>query len=508
MSVMQPWRPEPVFEMDKAAGSKTAAVIDEQLEAVKHRTGHIPLYHKRVKIFPKAVRGNFRRAKWTFMVVLLGIYYLAPWLRWGRGAGAPDQAILIDFPSRKFYFFFIEIWPQEVYYLTGLLILAAIGLFFMTSLFGRVWCGYACPQTVWTDLYLWAERSIEGDRNAQMRLDAAPWNLEKLAKRGAKHALWLAIAALTGGAWVFYFADAPTLAREIVTLQAPTAAWITIGFLTGSTYLLAGFAREQVCTYMCPYARFQSAMLDEDSLIVTYRADRGEPRGKHKRGDSWDGRGDCVDCKACVAVCPTGIDIRDGQQLECINCGLCVDACNGIMDKVGRPRGLIGLDTLANLNARKVGKTAHFRFLRPRTFIYAGVLALVAGIMLYGLITRPTLQLEVLRDRNPLFVILSDGSVRNAYSFKVINKNHEPRRYLLTAVGMPQLQTSAVPVAFDHAGNTVFTVESDRLESFRVLAQAPRSALTSDSTDIDFTLHDLKTGEQANYRSVFRSPKP
>ncbi|HSR72239.1 MAG TPA: cytochrome c oxidase accessory protein CcoG, partial [Kiloniellales bacterium] len=249
------------------------------------------LYAKRAKIFPKRARGTFRRLKWIVMAVTLSIYYLAPWIRWDRGPNAPDQAILIDIPDRKFYFFFIEIWPQEVYYVTGLLILAAVGLFLVTSLAGRVWCGYTCPQTVWTDLFIAVERFVEGDRSARIRLDRTPWTGAKLAKRAVKHGIWLLIALLTGGAWVFYFADAPSLAVDLVTLDAPAVAYITIGVLTSTTYLLGGIAREQVCTYMCPWPRIQGAMLDEESLVVTYRDYRGEPRGPYRKGESWDGRG-------------------------------------------------------------------------------------------------------------------------------------------------------------------------------------------------------------------------
>ena len=384
--------------------------------------GKKPLYAPRVAVHPKRVDGTFRRLKWAALVILLGIYYTVPWIRWDRGPGAPDQAVLIDLPARRAYFFWIEIWPQEVYYLTGILIVAAIALFFMTSLAGRIWCGYACPQTVWTDLYMFVERRIEGDRNARIKLDAAPWTAGKIGKRALKHACWLVIAALTGGAWVLYFTDAPTVVHDIATLQASSAVWSTIALLTCSTYLLAGHAREQVCTYMCPYARFQGAMLDEHSLVVTYRRWRGEPRGHHKQGASWDGRGHCVACNNCVAVCPTGIDIRDGQQLECIGCGLCIDACNAVMDKVGLPRGLIAFDTEANQRTEELGGPPSYTLLRPRTLIYGAVLAVVGSLIIYSLATRPEFSINVLRDRSPLFVKLRDGSIANAYTVKILNK--------------------------------------------------------------------------------------
>jgi cytochrome c oxidase accessory protein FixG len=289
------------------------------------------LFKNREKVYPRSVSGLFRRLKWAALIVLLAIYYIVPWIRWDRGPEAPDQAVLADMAGRRLYFFFIEIWPQEIYYLTGLLVLSAVALFLITSLAGRIWCGYACPQTVWTDLFMWVERKIEGDRSERIRLDKGPFTLGKLQKKLMKHGAWLLIALLTGGAWVMYFTDAPTLIHDLLHFQASAQSVFFIGLFTATTYLLAGWAREQVCTYMCPWPRFQSAMIDEDSLIVTYEAWRGEPRGAKRKDESWDGRGDCIDCKACVHVCPTGIDIRDGLQMECIGCGLCVDACNTIM---------------------------------------------------------------------------------------------------------------------------------------------------------------------------------
>jgi cytochrome c oxidase accessory protein FixG len=357
-----------------------------------------------------------------------------PWIRWDRGPDAPGQAVLVDMQHGRLYFFMFEIWPQEVYYLTGLLILGAIALFAATSLFGRVWCGFTCPQTVWTDLFMWVERLIQGDRNERMKLDRAPWTAGKWRKKIATHAVWLAIAAATGGAWIMYFNDAPTVVRQILTGQASLNVYFFFALFTGTTYLLAGWAREQVCTYMCPWPRFQAAMLDENSLVVTYRAWRGEPRGKLKEA----GHGDCVDCGACVHVCPTGIDIRDGQQLECIGCGLCVDACDDVMRRLDRPTGLIAFETLKNLAASEAatkpmppspartqcGMAVRGvpRFIRPRTLIYAGVLTLVLGVMLGSWLLRQEVTLAVLRDRAPLFVTLSDGGVRNGYTLKIVNK--------------------------------------------------------------------------------------
>ena len=292
------------------------------------------------------------------MAATLAVYYGTPWLRWERDADLPDQAVLIDFPSRRFYFFFIEIWPQEFYFVTGLLILAALTLFLMTALAGRVWCGYMCPQTVWTDLFIVIEEWLEGARAARIRLDKAPYGLAKLARRAVKHALWLVVAA-TGGAWVLYFADAPGLLIDLFTLQAAPVAYSAVAVLTGLTYVLGGHMREQVCTFMCPWPRIQGGLLDEESLIVSYRADRGEPRGVGKREGS--PRGDCIDCNHCVAACPMGIDIRDGQQLECITCALCIDACDAIMARLRRPLGLIAYDTLTNQARRRQGQPPRLR---------------------------------------------------------------------------------------------------------------------------------------------------
>ena len=460
------------------------------------------LYKKREKIFPRRVRGTFRSLKWAVMVVTLAIYYLAPWLRWERGPGAPDQAILIDMPARRFYFFFIEIWPQEIYYITGILVIAALALFLFTSIAGRVWCGYTCPQTVWVDLFLIVERFVEGDRNARIRLENAPWTLDKVARRLVKHGVWLLIAALTGGAWVFYFADAPTLLVDLFTLQANEIAYITVAVLTATTYCLGGLAREQVCTYMCPWPRIQSAMIDEDSLIISYQQRRGEPRGRG--GGNREGLGDCVNCNQCVVVCPMGIDIRDGMQLECISCALCVDACNGVMDKVGKPRGLIGYNTLANLDTGTALQRRQLRILRPRTILYGVLIAVVASIMLAALLTRPVLELNVQRDRNPLFVKLSNGDIRNGYTVKILNKLHQTRHYRLTVDGLPG---AVIKVVGRDDGEPLFTVKPDRLASFRILVWTARANLTGETTDIRLRLLDQDGGATAENETVFWGPK-
>ncbi|MBC8339571.1 MAG: cytochrome c oxidase accessory protein CcoG [Rhodospirillales bacterium] len=465
------------------------------------------LYKPRERIHPKRVKGTFRTFKWLVMAVTLGIYYITPWLRWDRGAGAPDQAVLIDFPARRFYFFFIEIWPQEIYYIAGILILAGIGLFLVTSVFGRAWCGYSCPQTVWVDLFLVVERAVEGDRSARIRLDQAPMTSSKAVKRILKHIIWLLIAMLTGGAWVFYYADAPTLAVELVTLSAQPVAYITIAVLTFTTYTLGALMREQVCTYMCPWPRIQGAMMDEESLTVTYRADRGEPRMPYRKGETWDDRGDCIECNACVVSCPMGIDIRDGQQFECITCSLCIDACDDVMRRIDRPRGLIDYDSLANAERRAQGDESAIRFFRPRTLIYFGILTLVGGVMVAAFLTRSDTDINVLHDRNPLFTRLSDGSIRNGYTFKVLNKARVQRTFAITADGIDGV-TMGVVGSQNLSGSAPFvTVRPDRVQSFRLLVTAPKESLSEDSHDIRFVLENINTRETATYDSIFRGPK-
>jgi len=467
-----------------------------------------PLYAKRQAIHPKRVHGVFRNIKWAVMAVTLGVYYLLPWVRWDRGPNAPDQAVLLDMPGRRFYFFFIEIWPQEVYYITGLLVLASLVLFLATSLFGRVWCGYACPQTVWTDLFIMVERMVEGDRNKRLRLAKRPWTAGKIGKKLTKHTVWLLIAVATGGAWVFYFADAPTLARDLVTLQAAPVAYLFIGIFTFTTYLLGGFAREQVCTYMCPWPRIQGALVDDQSFLVSYRTDRGEPRGAHHKGDSWEGRGDCIDCKQCVVACPMGIDIRDGDQLECIQCALCIDACNDIMTKIDRPRGLITYDNFDNQHRRAEGQPTQMRLMRPRTLLYAALIMVVGGIMLSALITRSPLDINVLKDRNPLFVMLSDGSIRNGYEIKILNKLNEERVFTVTVTGLEGARMSTLT----DSGFEMLpvSVASDSLRNVRVYVTLPaqqRGQLAGGVADMTFVIEDTVDGRTVVNPTTFRGPE-
>jgi cytochrome c oxidase accessory protein FixG len=466
------------------------------------------LYKAREPIYPKLVHGTFRKTKWIVMGLTLAIYYLTPWIRWDRGPGAPSQAVLVDLAHERFYFFFIEIWPQEVYYITGLLILSAVALFLVTALFGRLWCGYSCPQTVWTDLFIWVENLIEGDRSARIRLAAQSWTLEKVCKRVSKHSIWLIIAALTGGAWVFYFTDAPTLSNELVRGGAPTVAVLAIATLTFTTYTLGGLMREQVCTYMCPWPRIQAAMTDDETLAVTYRRDRGEPRMPHKKGEPWTAKSHCIDCHQCVAACPMGIDIRDGLQLECINCALCIDACDDIMDRVGLPRGLIAYDTGANVEHRLRGEAPHIQLVRPRTILYSIILLLVGAVMLYALWARFSIGLDVIKDRNPEFVRHADGAVLNGYSVKLLNHADRTRTLLLSVEGADFASIKVVGVT-NTAQPIAVPVDSDRVRALRVLLTQAKSHLKpSGSQRIEFRLADPGTHESVEADSVFISGEP
>jgi cytochrome c oxidase accessory protein FixG len=501
-------------------------------EAVNARGNRPPLYAARKKVFPKRAEGRFRRFKWIVMLLTLGIYYLAPWIRWDRGPYAPDQAILVDLASRRFFFFSIEIWPQEFYYVAGLLVMAGFGLFLVTSAVGRAWCGYACPQTVWVDLFLVLERAIEGDRNARMKLDSGPWTYEKLQKRVAKHAVWLLIGVATGGAWIFYFADAPTLVTALAMGTAPAVAYTTIATLTATTYILGGLMREQVCTYMCPWPRIQGAMLDENSLVVTYNDWRGDPRSRHSKKVQQAGQsvGDCVDCNACVAVCPMGIDIRDGQQMECITCALCIDACDSVMDKIGKPRGLIAYATLSeythnmllvtdggrspiepakvrNPDGNFVSTIRHFNWrviFRPRVLFYAAVWAAIGLGMLIHLALRERLELNVVHDRNPQYVLESDGSIRNGYTLRVLNMVPAPRSITLRIEGL-EGATMRIPELSREDART-FTIEAGPDAATSIKVFVTHHSKGDVAKGFLFMADDSEHRDRAIYKAAFNSP--
>jgi len=420
------------------------------------------LFEAKKRLYPQTAKGRFRRLKWLLNSIFLSIYCLSPFLRFDRGPSAANQAILIDLPNSRLYFFAIEIWPQEVYYLAGILILAAVILFFVTSLLGRVWCGYACFQTVWTDIFISVEKLFQGDRNARIILDRKH-SFEKFYKKFLTHATWILISLITGYTFACYFNDAFLLVKNLFQGQI---SFDILGWILGiaaATYIMAGFAREHVCTFMCPYARFQSAMFDRDTLIITYDEKRGEPRGKLSRSAPKTG-GDCIDCKQCVVVCPTGIDIRNGLQMECIACGLCVDACDEVMEKIGLPKGLIRYDTEANL--KEPNAKNKFRIFKPRTFFYSAIILAVSFIMLYGLIAKPKLEVSAIPDRNPAFVKLSDGSIRNGYILKISNKTHEDKVFLFKLLNPQEAEIkvqSYEGVSADH-----LPVKAEEVRSFKI----------------------------------------
>ena len=441
-------------------------------------SGSPSLYEKRQGVYPKAVDGFYRRLKWAIMAVTLGIYWVTPWLRWDRGSYAPDQAVLVDLAHRRFYMFSIEIWPHEFYYVAGLLIMAGIGLFLVTSAVGRAWCGYACPQTVWTDLYQHVERFIDGDRNAQLKLAKAPWSLAKLARRLVKWSVWLAIAFITGGAWIFYFADAPTLQQQFWSGTAAPVAYGTVAVLTATTFILGGFMREQVCIYMCPWPRIQTAMLDEKSLVVTYKAWRGERRGSLKKAQAHPGEfGDCIDCNQCVAVCPTGIDIREGPQIGCITCALCIDACDKVMVQVDRPRGLIDYCTEEDAEAEKEGdppRSVLRTLFRPRTIAYFAIWASIGAAMLFALGARTRLDISAQQDRNPIFVRLSDGAIRNAYTVKLRNMETRRRYVEVRVAGLPGAKIWTDAGSWEKASDAVrAAVAADSVTKLRLFLTLP-----------------------------------
>jgi cytochrome c oxidase accessory protein FixG len=444
-------------------------------------SNEVAFYAKRKSVFPRKTDGRFRRFKWLVMIVTLAIYYFTPWIRWNRGPYAPDQAVLIDLAHRRFYMFDIEIWPHEFYFVAGLLIMAGIGLFLVTSAVGRAWCGYACPQTVWTDLFQHVDRWVDGDRNAQMRLQAAPWGPAKIARRLGKWAIYLAISFATGGAWIMYFADAPTLQHDFWTGTAAPVAYATTFVLTMTTFILGGFMREQVCVYMCPWPRIQTAMLDEKSLTVTYKHWRGEPRGSVKQAvKAATPLGDCIDCLQCVAVCPTGIDIREGPQIGCITCALCIDACDKAMEQVGRPRGLIDYATLddAEREARGEAPSPLLKTIfRPRTLVYFGAWAGIGLAMLFLLGQRSRLDVSVAKDRNPEFVMLSDGAVRNGFTIKLRNMEERPRDVALEIEGLNggAMFTDEMEAA-QAKRRLTFIVPADSTRRLRVYAVMPRGA--------------------------------
>ena len=397
---------------------------DPQNSVEKANSVKVDLYAKHIKIHPRKDHGLFNRLRNSAVFVLLGIFYAFPWLNWGG-----RQAVLWDLPNRKFYIFEMVIWPQDFFFLAALMIIAALALFFFTTVAGRLWCGYACPQTVWARALLWIEELVEGNRNSRIKLDKAPWHGKKIAKKSLKYLLWTLFAVWTGFTFVGYFSPIRDLTLRFFSFDLGSAEAFWIFFYAFMIWLLGAVMREQVCIYMCPYARFQSVMYDPDTLLIAYDTERGEPRTRGKPAQNAE-QGDCVDCSVCVQVCPMGIDIRDGLQYQCTGCALCIDACNNIMDKVGRPRELIRYTTENRLQGVDTS------ILRPRVFVYA---VMITGMLLavaWGLVNRDAITLDIIRDRNTLFRDSGDGNIENLYRLRIINKDDADHTFQIEIDGL------------------------------------------------------------------------
>ncbi len=450
-----------------------------------------PQYQARIAVHPRSVKGRFRTLKTAILLLAYAVYFLLPWLRWDR-ENAPDQAVLFDLAGRKFYVFDLVVYAQDIFWLAGLLVIFALLLFFVTGLAGRVWCGYFCFQTLWTDLYMFVERWIQGDRNARMKLARAPWRADKILRLGATWLAWLLIAVTTGVTFVLYWGDAPVLLRQMLTGEAPFAAYATVGFLTLTTFVMAGLAREQVCTYMCPYARFQGVMFDENTLIVAYDEQRGErDKGRQKPRKGLmnreariaQGVGDCIDCGYCFQVCPVGIDIRDGLQYQCISCALCIDACDTIMDSIGHPRGLVRY-TSENALA---GKPT--RLLNPKNLGYGAALAVTIGALVWSVAHRADVELAVYQIRQPLAVSLSDGRVQNRYRIKINNKTERRLTYRLGQEGLE-------PEAEIDAGRfRQFTLEPEQMLPLQVKVRRDPRHVRQVRESFAFVLEPVGQGE-------------
>ena len=441
------------------------------------------LYRKEPKIYPRQVTGPFARLRVVAVWLLLGLFYLLPWIQING-----KQAILFDLPARKFYIFGLTFWPQDFIYLALLLITAGLSLFFFTALAGRLWCGFACPQTVWTEVFMWIERWVEGDRSRRMKLDKAPWNAAKILRKSTKQFLWIVFAAWTGFTFVGFFSPIRELGESILTLS--TGPWETFWmiFYGFATYGNAGFLREQVCKYMCPYARFQSAMFDKDTLIISYDPERGEPRGGRRKSADRDelGLGDCINCTLCVQVCPTGIDIREGLQYECIACAACVDVCDQVMDKMDYPRGLIRYTTE---NALK-HKGSHV--LRPRIFVYGALLLIILGGTIWSMTHRVPLRADLIRDRNALYRELPGGLIENVYTLKITNMDDEPHTYT-----MKVLNDEAVEV---DTGRPL-ALQAEETAGISVRLRIPRS----EAQGVQELEIELQAQQEPSIRKVFKA---
>jgi len=464
-----------------------AAPKEENVETVS-------LYEAQKKIYPRSISGIFARWRWIFVFLTQLFFYGMPWLEWGQ-----RQMMLFDLGSRRFYIFGLVFYPQDFIYLTGLLIISALLLFLFTAVAGRLWCGFSCPQTVYTEIFMWIEHKIEGDRSARIRLDNGPWTGEKIRKKTLKQLSWIALSFWTGFTFVGYFVPIRALGGELLALNGTWQIFWVV-FYGFATYGNAGYMREQVCKYMCPYARFQSAMFDKDTLVVAYDSERGEQRGPRKKNIDYkaQGLGDCIDCTLCVQVCPVGIDIRDGLQYECIGCGLCVDACNTVMDKLDYPRGLIRFSTQNGVAQHWTQSQMMRRVLRPRVLLYSAALALLCVGMLASLVVRTPLKVDVVRDRAALSRIVSGGKLENIYRLQIMNATEEMQRYRISARGLDGLEVASEPEV------DIGPAES-RWAAVRL--QIPYGSAPSGSHTIYFDIQAIGNKAQVAEKSVFLVPR-
>ncbi|HYD95824.1 MAG TPA: cytochrome c oxidase accessory protein CcoG [Noviherbaspirillum sp.] len=394
----------------------------------------IKMYQAREEIYPREIQGRYTTWRWIFVWLTQIVFYGLPWLSWND-----RQAVLFDLTARKFYLFGLVLWPQDFIYLALLLIVCAFALFLFTAVAGRVWCGYSCPQTVYTEIFMWIERKIEGTRSARMRLDKQPMSVEKFTRKSAKHLAWGLVALWTGFTFVGYFTPVHELLAEAATLSFGPWEWFWVLFYGFATYGNAGWLREQVCTYMCPYARFQSSMFDSDTLVITYDRERGEPRGGRSKSAKSSSLGDCIDCSMCVQVCPTGIDIRNGLQYECIGCAACVDACNSVMDKIGAPRGLVRYATDNAMKDKLTPQQIRRRALRPRVLIYSAIMLVIITASVVSLMMRTPVKMDVIRDRGSMGREVEDGMIENVYRLQIMNTDERPHKYKISVSGIDSI---------------------------------------------------------------------
>ncbi|MFZ3141340.1 MAG: cytochrome c oxidase accessory protein CcoG [Polaromonas sp.] len=455
----------------------------------------ISLYEAHKKIYPRSVSGLFSRWRWAMVFLTQLVFYGMPWLEWGQ-----RQAVLFDLTARRFYIFNLVLYPQDFIYLTGILVISAFSLFLFTAVAGRLWCGYACPQTVYTEIFLWLEKLTEGDRAARLRRDSGPWNPDKLWRKAAKHFLWLAVALWTGFTFVGYFTPIHDLGREFVQMRLSSWENFWVFFYGFATYGNAGFMREQVCKHMCPYARFQSAMFDKDTLIVTYDKERGEPRGARSKKASASALnlGACVDCNLCVQVCPTGIDIRKGLQYECIGCGACADVCDTIMDKMGYAPGLVKYSTENAVNQHWTKAQTLRHVLRPRVLIYIAILGTVVTAMAVSLATRLPFKVDVVRDRGALARIVEGGRIENVYRLQLMNASESQQNFHISVEGLPGLAV---------ASEQDVAIESTQARWVAVRVQAPFEAAPAGSHTIHFEITSKDTAGKLLEKSVFIVPR-